>query len=117
MANGEAGALAGLSRITGAILLPADLSRLFAALRRQALADRIRWPLWLPAALAAGVGLYFALPVEPEWSWAVGAAGLALSAGGASLALGSTRWRIAFALLAAVALGFCVGKTRTEVVR
>lgn len=28
-------------------------------------ADRARWPLWLPVAFAAGIGLYFALPSEP----------------------------------------------------
>lgn len=117
MANGEAGATPALSRITGAILLPADLSRLLATLRRQALTDRIRWPLWLPAALAAGVGLYFALPTEPDWSWAVAAGALALGVSGAALALEATRWRIAFALLAAASLGFAVGKTRTEGVR
>jgi competence protein ComEC len=117
MANGEVGALSGFSRIAGAILLSADLSRLYAALRRQALADRIRWLLWLPAALAAGVGLYFALPVEPGWFWAAAAGGLALGAGGVALALERVRWRIAFALLAAATLGFAVAKMRTEIVR
>jgi competence protein ComEC len=31
----------------------------------QLLAERERWLLWLPVALGLGVGLYFALPVEP----------------------------------------------------
>jgi competence protein ComEC len=38
-------------------------------------AERERWVLWLPVALAAGIGLYFALPAEPP-AWA-GGAGLA----------------------------------------
>lgn len=27
--------------------------------------DRARWPLWLPVAFAGGIGIYFALPLEP----------------------------------------------------
>jgi competence protein ComEC len=34
---------------------------------RAFLAERERWPLWLPVVLGAGVALYFALPVEPPW--------------------------------------------------
>lgn len=32
---------------------------------RAMVADRARWPLWLPVAFACGIGLYFALPSEP----------------------------------------------------
>ena len=31
------------------------------------LAERERWPLWLPVLLAFGIALYFALPGEPPW--------------------------------------------------
>ena len=31
----------------------------------QLLAERERWLLWLPVALGLGIGLYFALPLEP----------------------------------------------------
>jgi hypothetical protein len=31
-------------------------------------AERERWPLWLPVALATGIAVYFALPVEPSAS-------------------------------------------------
>ena len=31
------------------------------------LAERERWPLWLPVLLALGVALYFSLPMEPPW--------------------------------------------------
>ena len=62
-------------------MLAEVLARLLAALRTQALADRMRWPLWLPVAMGAGIGLYFSLPDEPAWGFAVVAAGLALVTG------------------------------------
>lgn len=49
-------------------------------LKEQLLAERSRWILWLPVGLAIGIGWYFALPAEPEFS------GFALSAGLATLA-------------------------------
>jgi competence protein ComEC len=91
--------------------------RAIAWLRTQALADQNRWPLWLPFALGAGAGLYFALPFEPGGFWAaliLGFSGSALQ--GAILARGP-RLRIACALLAAMGLGFTAAKLRTELVR
>jgi competence protein ComEC len=35
----------------------------------EALAERERWPLWIPALLGGGIGLYFMLLAEPPW-WA-----------------------------------------------
>lgn len=90
---------------------------LFVRLRAQALAERIRWPLWLPVAIAGGVEAYFALPVEPDWIWGPGAFGVALVASIAALVLGPARWRIICSLVAALALGFGAAKFRTEVVR
>ncbi len=29
------------------------------------LAERDRWPLWIPVAMAVGIASYFALPMEP----------------------------------------------------
>jgi competence protein ComEC len=81
------------------------------------LADRIRWPLWLPVAMAAGIGLYFSLPEEPPWGFAVMAAGLALAAGTLAGTANRAVFRIALALLAAASLGFGVVKLRTELVR
>jgi competence protein ComEC len=92
-------------------------ARLLAGLRRQAQADRLRWPLWLPVALGAGVGLYFALPVEPPWPWAMAAAGLALASAAGSASLQGAVFRMGLALLAAASLGFGVAKLRTEIVR
>ena len=40
-------------------------------LAAQALADRPRWPLWLPVGFGTGIGLYFALPFEPSATRAV----------------------------------------------
>jgi competence protein ComEC len=88
--------------------------RLAAAIREQAFADRMRWPLWLPVALGAGVGIYFALPVEPASGWGIAAAGLALAAGALAAAANATALRIALALLAAGSLGFADAKLRTE---
>lgn len=92
-------------------------ARLFAVLRAQAAADRMRWPLWLPVAMGAGIGLYFTLPEEPAWAFAVVAAGLVLVAGLLSAATHRLAFRIALALLAAASLGFAVAKLRTELVR
>ncbi len=81
------------------------------------MADRMRWPLWLPVALGMGIGAYFALPFEPPWPFAVVAAGLTLTAGAASATVQRTALRIGLAMLAAASLGFTVAKVRTEMVR
>ncbi len=73
--------------------------------------------MWLPVALGAGIGCYFALPVEPAWPWALVAAGLLLVSGALSASSEGLSWRIALALLAAASLGFAVVKVRTETVR
>jgi competence protein ComEC len=91
--------------------------RAIAWLHVQALADQTRWPLWLPFALGAGAGLYFALPFEPGGFWVALILGFAGSALQGAILARSTRLRIACALLAALALGFGAAKLRTEVVR
>jgi competence protein ComEC len=71
------------------------------------IAERDRWPLWLPVFLGAGCGLYLALSFEPSalWGWATLAAGLALAATAVS---GVLRWPLGLA--AALLLGFGVAK-------
>ncbi|HVW72904.1 MAG TPA: ComEC/Rec2 family competence protein [Rhizomicrobium sp.] len=71
------------------------------------LAERDRWPLWLPVFLGIGCGLYLALPFEPLplWGWIMLAAGLILA--GLALA-GWLRWPLALA--AALLLGFGIAK-------
>jgi competence protein ComEC len=76
------------------------------------LAERHRWPLWLPVGLGSGIGLYFALPAEPSILQGVmaGVAGLGMAVGAA--ACRSPLPRVVLALLAALALGFVVAKAR-----
>jgi competence protein ComEC len=71
--------------------------------------ERDRWPLWLPVALGAGAGGYFALPVEP--SITMGWAALAAALLAITIAF-ARRARVAMALLAAVLLGFGLAKLR-----
>lgn len=87
-----------------------------AALGVAALAERERWPLWLPAALATGIGIYFALPFEPNLAWAALAA---LAAIAAIFGVAGTRrpaLRVVLAAVAAMAFGFALAKARTELV-
>ncbi|EME69869.1 membrane metal-binding protein [Paramagnetospirillum caucaseum] len=82
------------------------------AMGERLLAERGRWPLWLPVFLGMGIGLYFALPAEPPVFW--GAGGVA--AAGAGLVLARRRslpLLMAAACLLAVALGFAVTQGRS----
>jgi competence protein ComEC len=79
-------------------------------------AERERWPLWLPAGLATGIAIYFALPVEPDFMLG---AGLGLS--GVLLVVAAiispeTWLRVVLAALASLLIGFGVAKLRTEMV-
>ena len=88
------------------------LGTLLRFLPRAALAERHRWPLWLPVALGTGAALYFACPVEPPlWAgWVVAALFVAFAG---LAARRSDLWiRAGLALLAALSLGFAVAKLR-----
>src|ERR1700735_2234280 len=61
------------------------------------LAERERWPLWLPVLMGAGIGVYFSLDAEPA-PW-LGAALVALA-----LALGVSAWCDGRGLIIPVAL-------------
>ncbi len=84
------------------------------ALAQQLDAEQGRWSLWIPVFFACGIGLYFALPYEPE---------LALSAGLFIAAL-SLRILARFhlfpflltSILLCVSAGFLAAKVRTAVV-
>src|SRR5690242_4933072 len=47
---------------------------------RALLEERERWALWLPVAFGTGVGIYFALPVEPQRVFVVALACLSFTA-------------------------------------
>ena len=91
-------------------LRPSTLGADFAA---AVLAERERWALWLPVALGTGVGLYFALPVEPPlWIGLCGAvAALAATAGFQGRVVG-----VAASVFLALILGFALGEMRTRAV-
>lgn len=75
------------------------------------LAERERWILWLPVALAAGIGAYFALPDEPaRWVGPVGVLVAALV--GIVLRGHATGWAAAVAMGTA-ALGFTLAVERS----
>ena len=81
-------------------------------LRERFLAERERWVLWLPVALALGIGTYFGLPVEP--SSMAGIAALATTS--LMLLLFRARWLLRIGLLGlfAFSLGFVVAQWRTH---
>lgn len=75
------------------------------------LADRDRWPLWLPPAFGAGIGVYFSLPVEPPAVYAA----IVVALAAASLLLVRRRPALAWPLLMVLlaALGFAAACCRT----
>ena len=81
------------------------------ALHGVALAERHRWPLWMPVALGTGVGGYFALPVEPPFWLALIAGLLFLAATWAAVRHGGLWGRAGLALAACLCLGFAVAKS------
>src|SRR5215469_5264855 len=77
-------------------------------LRAALVAERERWPLWLPAFMGAGIGVYFWLSVEPAaWIGAV-LLGVAIAVLGASWRYGGWRWPAA--AVVALALGFAAAQ-------
>lgn len=83
-------------------------------LRANVLAERGRWPLWLPVLLGAGIGLYFGLGTEPpRWLGGVGVVLAALACFGLRRASG---WLAAAIALLTIALGFAAAELRTAAV-
>lgn len=90
-------------------------ARLFA----MAAAERERWPLWLPVALATGIAVYFALPVEPPAGLGLTVAGVlaVLSAAGWWLARRGARGQglvVAGLVAAALASGFALAQVHAD---
>jgi competence protein ComEC len=77
------------------------------------LAERERWFLWLPVALCAGIGAYFALPVEPPAGFAALAIFAALICADLARRWPSD-WVLALAgFSAALLIGFAAAQIRT----
>lgn len=85
--------------------LPKKIAQFFVA-------ERDRFPLWIPVLLAAGIGLYYALPYEPPGSQPLSALALL----GSLLLLNRRRLGMRTAILAAllVAVGFSAAYWRTQ---
>lgn len=94
------------------VRLGAALMAWFAVLHACAVAERERWPLWLPVLLGLGIAAYFTLPSEPPhwvgviaflvpaalaWAWRRRPGGMLVAVG-----------------LAAAALGFAAAQGRTQ---
>ncbi|KZD12173.1 hypothetical protein AUP43_05040 [Oceanibaculum pacificum] len=90
------------------------VARPLAWLAGEFLAERSRWPLWLPVLLGLGIGGYFLLPMEPP-VW-LGAALLPPFLGLAILAGQGSALRLLGIALVAVALGFAAAQLRTATI-
>ncbi|HEY6578811.1 MAG TPA: ComEC/Rec2 family competence protein, partial [Rhizomicrobium sp.] len=76
--------------------------------------ERERWALWLPVALGAGIGFYFALGFEPQRMFVLGLACWALGLIVAAIAFDRALLRAACIGLATLLIGFCLAKLRAE---
>ncbi len=94
----------------------AAVTHAWRACGRALVAERDRWALWLPVALACGIGVYFALPFEPPAAIALtfGAAGVLVAF--AAVLSPELAVKAFLALAAALLIGFGVAKLRTETV-
>lgn len=103
------------ARLTGAgVTTPiARLGQGLRALPAGLLAEQRQWILWFPVTVAVGIGIYFALPVEPPAS---SGPLLALTALMTALVIG-LRWRalgwLVLILALGPALGFAAAQQRT----
>ncbi len=78
--------------------------------------ERERWFLWLAPGLAAGIGLYFALPAEPALWVAFATLSAAISCIVAATRIARPAMVAVLALCAASALGFSIAKFRTDLI-
>jgi competence protein ComEC len=75
------------------------------------MAERDRWPLWIPVFLGGGIALYYGLPVEPPL-W-VGPMALAVCVAAGVAARRRLPWLALALCLGLAALGFAVAQMRT----
>jgi competence protein ComEC len=78
------------------------------------LEERERWALWLPVAFGTGAGIYFALPDEPSRPVVIALACWSAGAIFGAFAIARIFPRVCCIGLAAVLLGFCAAKARSE---
>jgi competence protein ComEC len=76
------------------------------------IAERERWPLWLPVLIGIGVGIYFWLPSEPS-SW-IGPAGLAIAAATSLLVWQRDGLRLPAIAVCAAAMGFAAAQLQAR---
>src|SRR5579862_4063799 len=96
----------------GALLLRAR--RLPRAFCNALLEERERWTLWLPVAFGAGIGVYFALPAEPGRAFVLALLCWSFAAAAGPMALSGTLLRACGIGCAALLLGFCAAKFRSD---
>ena len=84
------------------------------ALARAFLAERERWPLWIPVGLGLGIALYFSLTIEPAPY--AGAAAIVVSALTAVAARRRLGWLAAAMAMLAVSAGFTAAQLRVALV-
>ncbi len=82
-----------------------------AVLSERLLAERERWPLWLPVLMGGGIAVYFMLDQEPA-RW-IGGLVLALAIVAVLLALRVGQWVIPCSAIVAMALGFAAAQFET----
>ncbi|MCH7931183.1 MAG: DUF4131 domain-containing protein, partial [Proteobacteria bacterium] len=77
-------------------------------------AERERWPLWIPVCMGGGIALYFALPAEPA-AWL---GGFAVAAALAAVASFRRRpaWLVVSLALLAASSGFAAAQLRAHIV-
>src|SRR6185437_9618468 len=78
------------------------------------IAERERWPLWLPVLMGGGIGIYFWLQTEPP-RW-LGAALFVLAAALLAAAWRSRRGLLVPVMLLTVALGFAAAQFQAVLV-
>ena len=84
------------------------------AFGRALLEERERWVLWLPVTFGTGIGLYFALPVEPNRALAIALLCWSLAAVAGGIATTKSVLRICCIGSAMFLLGFCAAKFRSD---
>ncbi len=84
------------------------------AFGRALLEERERWSLWLPVAFGTGIGIYFALPVEPDRSLALAVLCCGIGAIAGAIAVPRRLARLCCIGGAALLLGFCAAKLRSD---